>query len=357
MGYLTGYRSILLDADRTYKMAALCTPGHASVVTGASDAAAALEVLDDAKALYRYGEFYVFPLDAAIGYGAMPPAEPDFMAALQRAISDAVTPGMTIGVDTADEWVFAAVARLLDGCKVVNIRPLIQQSRATKLPAEIALLTKAANVIERGLLAAIAQVDGEATEQDLAATISREVVAGGGVAKAIVVAYGERGSRVDCYPTPQPIRKGGLIRFDLHASFDGYWADMARTVAVGQPTAEQSDRYAAILAGQQAQLDLAAPGVPAESLFHIAVDTVRKGALPHYQRNHCGHGIGLVSHEFPTVKAGNHTALAENMVFCFETPYYELGWGGMMVEDTTLITAAGNTRLTKTDRSLVTIDL
>ena len=40
------------------------------------------------------------------------------------------------------------------------------------------------------------------------------------------------------------------------------------------------------------------------------------------------------------------------MVLCLETPFYEIGWGGMMVEDTVLVTADGNRRLTQSDRTL-----
>ena len=40
------------------------------------------------------------------------------------------------------------------------------------------------------------------------------------------------------------------------------------------------------------------------------------------------------------------------MTFCFETPYYEVGWGGMMVEDLVLITDGGLRVLTDADRSL-----
>lgn len=40
------------------------------------------------------------------------------------------------------------------------------------------------------------------------------------------------------------------------------------------------------------------------------------------------------------------------MTFCFETPYYEIGWGGMMVEDTVVVTDDGHRRFTVTDRNL-----
>jgi len=43
------------------------------------------------------------------------------------------------------------------------------------------------------------------------------------------------------------------------------------------------------------------------------------------------------------------------MTFCFETPYYELGWGGMMVEDTLVVTDDGIRLLTDRARGLTVI--
>jgi len=45
--------------------------------------------------------------------------------------------------------------------------------------------------------------------------------------------------------------------------------------------------------------------------------------------------------------------LQPGMAFCIETPYYELGWGGMMVEDTAIITENGHELLTNSSRSLI----
>jgi Xaa-Pro dipeptidase len=112
-------------------------------------------------------------------------------------------------------------------------------------------------------------------------------------------------------------------------------------------------RYGALLDGELAQLALARAGVTAADLFHVAVDRVRKGALPHYQRHHCGHGIGADVYEFPTLNAANQDAvLEEGMVLCVETPYYEIGWGGMMVEDMIVIRQDGNECLTHLPREL-----
>ena len=58
VGYLSGYRSVLLDADRAYRCAVIITRDRTILVTGASDAAPALEVVRDPSCIYRYGVFY-----------------------------------------------------------------------------------------------------------------------------------------------------------------------------------------------------------------------------------------------------------------------------------------------------------
>ena len=40
------------------------------------------------------------------------------------------------------------------------------------------------------------------------------------------------------------------------------------------------------------------------------------------------------------------------MVLCVETPYYEIGWSGMMVEDTVIVTCDGHDLLTRASRAL-----
>jgi Xaa-Pro aminopeptidase len=67
----------------------------------------------------------------------------------------------------------------------------------------------------------------------------------------------------------------------------------------------------------------------------------------------CRHGIGIDVHEFPTLNAANQlVALEDGMVLCVETPYYQIGWGRMMVEDMIVIRTNGNECLTQLPREL-----
>jgi Xaa-Pro aminopeptidase len=43
------------------------------------------------------------------------------------------------------------------------------------------------------------------------------------------------------------------------------------------------------------------------------------------------------------------------MVVCLETPYYELGWGGIQAEDTLVVTNTGVERFTEQPVNLVAV--
>jgi Xaa-Pro dipeptidase len=353
VGYLSGYRSVLLDADRNFRCAVLLTHERTILVTAASDAAPALEVLRDPASLYRYGVFYVSARGNGIDWSAMPKTESTFADALKAAIEGHVKPGQMVGIDAGSSADIQQLTEFL-GETTFDARPAIIKARSVKVPEEIEKMRHAAAITERGMEKAFAAAKEGMTELELCTIISAGMVAGGGVPRFVVVTSGERSALADAYATNKKLVKGDLLRVDLGCTVDGYWADMARTAIVGEPDEEQQSRYDALAAGEQAQREFARAGVTAGELFDVAVRAVREhGAFPNYQRSHCGHGLGIGAHEFPTLNPANRgVPIEENMVLCVETPYYELGWGGMMVEDIIVIGKHGNESLTKLPREL-----
>jgi len=74
--------------------------------------------------------------------------------------------------------------------------------------------------------------------------------------------------------------------------------------------------------------------------------------ISHYSRHHCGHGIGIELHELPNIAPNDDTILEEGMIINIESPYYELGFGGMQVEDTMLVTNKGKELFTTIDNAI-----
>jgi Xaa-Pro aminopeptidase len=353
VGYLCGYRSLLFDLMRDYRSAVIVTRDKAVLVTGASDVAAALEVLRDPACIYRYGVFYFeSSAGAGVDFAALPKLESSFPDALRAAIAATVKPHHSVGLDGANAWEFQELKNLV-GVRAFDARPAIMKARRTKLAEEVEKIAHAAAITERGLEKAFREARAGVTELELSTIIAGEMRAGGGVPRFVVVTCGERSAFADAYATPAKLSNGHLVRFDIGCTVDGYWADMARSAVVGEPTREQQERYDALLAGEAAERALARSGVSAGEMFKAAVDCVRQGALPDYKRSHCGHGIGIDVHEFPTLSAANQgVELEDGMVLCVETPYYQIGWGGMMVEDIIVIGPDGNDCLTHLPRDL-----
>jgi len=138
--------------------------------------------------------------------------------------------------------------------------------------------------------------------------IGARVLAGRGAESAPPKVYGFPGAlcisvndeAIHGIPGDRTLRAGDLVKLDLVAEKDGYFADAAVTVPVGEVSAT-----AAALARC------------AESAFHLAARQARAGNRVHdigrsveheahrcgfrVLRNLCGHGVGRTIHEAPSI--------------------------------------------------------
>lgn len=350
--YLSGYVSMAHDLAPFYRSAVLTSRDRASLVVSAADAGPAFEFLGKAGLIHRYGAFY---FEAAENGPAdfLTPAESDFTAAFKQAMGAVGPTDGLIGVDrTNDDLLWDLCREFLGESRVVDVTRYLGAARATKSPGEVVRLRAATRLVEDGFRQVIKYAHSGMTEIDLAAMITQVIVAGGAVPRFVSVTSGPRSALADTYSTRRVIAKGETIRIDAGCTVDGYWSDMARTFVFGEPDTRQKTTYAALQTGLEEELAAVRAGVPANVLFDIAMQAVRSNGLPHYKRQHCGHGIGLRSYDSPTVNATDTTVLREGMCLCLETPYYTLGLDGMMVEDTIRVTADGYEPITTLSREL-----
>jgi Xaa-Pro aminopeptidase len=345
--YATGYRAVGSAVWRNHQMAALVTGDDVWLVAPVADSAPAVDAGVPADRIVPFGTFYFegtegTPLDGMAGRHA---GYADALAAALRVLPA----GTRLGVDHSGLGADAAAA-LPPGA--VDASEWILRVRARKLPGEVELLRTAARITEDAIDAALAEAKPGSTERQIAATLAAAMAAAGMQPKFVVVTSGPRSALADAYPTDRQWRHGELLRFDVGGTYEGYWSDLGRTAVLGEPDAEQAAVYAAVLAAEEEQLALIAPGVPAHRVFDVAVDRVRAGGVNPYRRHHAGHCIGLSPYEPPIIAPGVSTPLEPGMTMCIEPPYYRLGWGGMMVEDTVVVTPDGCERLSVSDRGL-----
>ena len=351
--YATGYMTPVAQMAAVHPMAAIITPDARRLVLPVADSAPAIDFGIPPEEIVAFGRFYF-----ASPTGEAPSTWADRHASLAEAVAVALGQlGVTserIGLDGAglgpneDE----VRASLPAGAGVVDATVWARSVRARKTEPELALLRHSAELAVQGIDRAVAAATPGMTERDLARLVAGTMVEGDAVPKFVIVTSGPRSALADALTTDRAIQPGDLVRFDVGCLYEGYWSDIGRTAVVGPPTARQQSRYDAIYAAEQAQLDTVKAGANAGDLFTLGMKTVEAGGISGYRRQHCGHGIGAEVYEHPIIAAGVDAPLLAGMTYCFETPYYELGWGGMMVEDTVAVTEDGAVSFTDTDRTL-----
>jgi Xaa-Pro dipeptidase len=243
----------------------------------------------------------------------------------------------------------------LDRWRTVPAEPLLQRARAIKTPAEANRLRAAAQLSAQAFAEAMMQVRAGDTERDLQRRMHTWFARHDAVPFLSSIQSGSRTALPNGQAGGRRLRPGDLVRFDGGCRRELYVSDIARIGVLGEPTTRQQAYYSAVVAGLEAAAEAARPGARCRDVFVAGVQAVRDNGIPHYERSHCGHGIGIENYDLPRVTPDSDDVLQPGMVICLETPYYELGWGGVQAEDTFLVTSEGLERFTQMPAGLMTV--
>lgn len=227
---------------------------------------------------------------------------------------------------------------------------LFRRIRAVKTPEEQLLLTKAVRIAEDAIHAAMRSARAGVTERDLIHEYEKSIIDSGARLNFAQIAFGRRGGTGYVMSRDAQLRGDDIIRFDVGCDYEGYHSDIARNFALTPPDKRTRDIHAAMVAAQQAAADAMRPGALASEVFEIGIRAAREAGVSEYRRHHIGHGLGLEVYDIPVLAPADDTELEEGMVISVETPYYELGFGGLQPEDAFLVTANGGEWLNSLSR-------
>ena len=143
--------------------------------------------------------------------------------------------------------------------------------------------------------------------------------------------------------TIRRIEKGSLLLVDGGGQYLDGTTDITRTMAVGDPTAEQKDRFTRVLKGHIAMTVVRFPaGITGHQLDALARLPLWMAGLDYDHGT--GHGVGsyLGVHEGPQriAKAPNSQPLREGMIVSNEPGYYKPGHWGIRIENLQVVTPA-----------------
>jgi Xaa-Pro aminopeptidase len=357
--YVTGFRSIAHALFRGLELYGVFTRQGVGLVIPFIDATGVSADGITADRLACYGKFFFNYAEPPGAVGARvreitraPAAGPG--EALREVLGGFGALGKRIALDEAGVFpaTWQRLGEQLEGTTIAPGYGHFRTARMVKSAGEVARLERAALIAEDGIAAVLGVLKPGVTEREAATVFEQEVLRKGAQPFFTVVTMGDRAALADVYASDTALKTGDLIRFDLGCVYQGYRSDISRTAVMGTPGEKQVRYYNAARDGEKAAIAAMKPGVPVSQIFETAMRVTREHGLPHYERHHVGHGIGLEPYDPPTINAATHTPLEPGMVFCVETPYYEHGWGGVQVEDAVEITAAGVRRLTQSSQEL-----
>jgi len=263
-----------------------------------------------------------------------------------------------IGIDLAPQAMHDALRARHPGVRWVEGDAAMQAARLIKLPEELILVEEAVAIAEAVTQAAIEAVRPGRRESDVAADAMRALYRLGGEYAHVTtpfVASGERMAPPTRLATDKVIRHGDLVFIDVGAMWNGYFADLGRTVACGTPSAEQRRIYRAVHAAHQAGIEAMRPGgTTAQVAAAVRQAAAGYGLAERFLSLFIGHGIGVGANEPPYVgevfPGAIEVALQPGMLFALEPLIWVpgvLGGGGVRLEDMVLVAEDGPRRLSR----------
>jgi len=137
-------------------------------------------------------------------------------------------------------------------------------------------------------------------------------------------------------PGPYTLAEGDLLSIDVGVTLDGYVADSAITVTIGEPTKEAADLIETCSLGLQAAIEQCREGKRLGDVSHAVQEVVEARGFG-VVRSLVGHGVGRSMHEDPQIPnygpAGRGPKLAPGMVFAIEPMITAGSWGVVSGED------------------------
>jgi Xaa-Pro aminopeptidase len=268
------------------------------------------------------------------------------MASILKAAGVAKMP---IGVDIIEPPMMFELEKA--GLKVKDGQQVMLEAREVKSADEIALLNRAAAMVDGAYQLIDEKLKPGVRENDIVALVNEFLYRhGSDDVEAINAISGER-----CNPHPhnftdRMVRPGDQVFFDILQSFMGYRTCYYRTFNVGRATPAQRDAYKKCREWLDKAIELIKPGVTTDKVCSVWPKAPEFGFPDELAAFglQFGHGLGLNLHERPiisrVVSLDHPTVIKEGMVFALETycPATD-GYSAARIEEEVVVTNKGHT--------------
>jgi len=262
-------------------------------------------------------------------------------------VREAGVANMPVGIDLIEPPMMFELQKA--GLKVADGQQVMLEAREVKNIDEIALLNRAAAMVDGAYHLIHEELKPGVRENDIVAKVNEFLYRhGSDDVEEVNAISGER-----CNPHPhnftdRMLRPGDQAFFDILHSFVAYRTCYYRTFNVGRATAAQHDAYKKAREWVDDAIALIKPGVSTDKICGVwpkAQDFGFPDEMAAFGLQF-GHGLGLALHERPiisrVVSLEHPTEIKEGMVFALETycPAKD-GYSAARIEEEVVVTDKG----------------
>ncbi|HET8776166.1 MAG TPA: Xaa-Pro peptidase family protein [Candidatus Limnocylindria bacterium] len=267
---------------------------------------------------------------------------------------EVVALGMEAQIVTHAEW--SGLAEAAPGVELHAMDDEIATLRLRKAADEVDAIGRACALTDACLAHLVDWIRPGMTELEVAWELEAYFRTNGAEGEAFgsIVLAGPRASMPHGVPSEVSIEPGNVLLIDFGCAIDGYRSDMTRTLFVGEVPERIRRAHDAVREAQQAAFDALTVGVNGQEVDAVARRVIADADFEPYGHG-LGHGIGLETHEAPSLRQSRPYTLEAGMVFSVEPGIYLRGETGIRIEDIVVLEESGPRLLTNSPREAVVI--
>jgi Xaa-Pro dipeptidase len=242
------------------------------------------------------------------------------------------------------------------GRRLEDATALADELLMHKLPTEIATIRRAAKIADDGYAVFKAAARPGRKQYELVADVEAFLRAHGSADNFMIIGSGGQDVYGMAPPSERRLAPGDLVTTELTPSIGGYYAQICRTLVIGNASAAQKQAFAVYREALEAGVAAVRPGVTAADVARAENDVFRKYGLGDYVTNKYtrvrGHGMGLFADSKPHILEDVDTKLVPGMALIVHPNTYHPEVGYMVLGDAVVVTETGADVLCGTPREL-----